>query len=88
MPHEVEPTEWDNLPGGLTLAPSSVHIEFQTLETLCLVSLADLLERQVDEFADRYEVRPPAPPLEDGKAEVEGMCAELERMEAGRHIRS
>ena len=86
MPHDLEPAEWDNLPGGLTLAPGSVRIEFQSLETLCLclVSLADLLERQIDEFADRYEVRPPAPPEDDGKTEVEGMFAELERMEAER----
>ncbi len=88
MPHDTEPTEWDNLLGGLTLAPGSVRIEFQSLETLCLclVSLANLLEREMEEFADRYEVRPPTPP-EDGKAEVESMFAELERMEAEKHVR-
>ncbi len=90
MPHNTEPAEWDNLPGGLTLAPGLVRIEFQSLETLCLclLSLASLLERQTDEFADRYEVRLPALPLEDGKAEVASLFAELERMEAERLKRS
>ena len=69
---------------GLTLTPGSVHIDFQNLETLCLclVGLADLLERQLDEFAERYEIRAAVPPEEE-KAEVESLFAALEGREVG-----
>ncbi len=85
VPRDAEPAEWDRLPGGLTLSPGSVVIEFQTLETLalCLFGLASLLDTRIEEFADRYEIRP-APAPDDGHAEIAQMFAELEQMEAAR----
>jgi len=83
----MEPTEWDNLPAGLTLAPGAVRIEFESMETLCLclMNLASLLEGRLDEFAERYELKSPLP-LEDGKEELAAMFAELKMLEAGRHV--
>jgi hypothetical protein len=85
VPHDLPPTSWETLPEALSLAPGEVRISFTRVEELAaaLAALASLLDRELEAFADRYEIRPePAP--EQERQDVERMFAELRQMEATR----
>ena len=82
VPHDFAPATWESLPCSLTLLPGQVLVKFGRVEDLAeaLLALASLLDRDLEEFAERYELRPPAPALEN-REEVEGMFNELKMWE-------
>ncbi len=85
VPHDLPPASWETLPESLSLAPGEVRISFTRVEELAaaLAALASLLDRDLEAFADRYEIRPePAP--EQERRDVERMFAELRQIEAKR----
>jgi hypothetical protein len=83
IPHDLAPASWETLPEFLSLAPGEIRVRFTRVEELAaaLAALASLLDRELEAFADRYEVRPKPVP-EKERQEVEGMFEELRQMEA------
>ena len=82
VPHDLPPASWEALPESLSLAPGEVRISFTRVEELAaaLVALASLLDRDLETFADRYEIRPKLVPEEE-RQDIEGIFAELRQME-------
>ena len=83
IPHDLAPASWGTLPEYLLLAPGEVRVTFTRVEELAaaLAALASLLDRDLEVFAGRYEIRP-KPVSEEERQEVEGMFEELRQMEA------
>lgn len=80
---DCPPVTWESLPGSLRLLPGQVLVEFRRVEDLAeaLLALASLLDRQLEEFAERYEIRPPVSASSEEREEVEALFQELERLE-------
>ena len=85
VPHDHAPASWETLPEGLWLKQGEVRVTFTRVEELAsaLAALASLLDRELEAFADRYEVQPVAG-LEEERHEVERMFEELAALEARR----
>ena len=83
--YDEAPATWETLPASLTLSPGQVVIQFDRIEDLArsLLALASLLDQDLEEFANRYELRPLVQPTE-GAEDVVAMFKELEAIEAGK----
>ena len=75
-------TTLNNIPANLVLEPGRVEVRFETLEELAqtLFSLAQVLDGQEEEFAERFEPRMEQPPSPE-RDEVRRMFGALQQME-------
>jgi hypothetical protein len=81
---EVKPT-LDSLPINVVPALGQLTIKFRTMKDLAdgLVAIAEVLDEQLEEFAEKYE---PAsqPRIDPDKEEIDRLFRELEQMEAAK----
>ena len=84
VPDDRPHTTWETLPASLTLGPGEVRVTFARVEELAaaLAALASLLDRDLEDFAERFELRSEAVPDEKGRQDVDALFAELKQMEA------
>jgi hypothetical protein len=84
---DVDPMSLYGIPNTLKLARGHLEINFTTMEELAatLVTLARVLEDDLDEFVRLYEPRQPTEHPDNSTEEVRQLFRELEEMETARH---
>jgi hypothetical protein len=83
---DVDPMSLYGVPNTLKLARGRIEISFATMEELAatLVTLARVLEDDLDEFVRLYEPQQPVEDPDNSAEEVSQLFRELEEMEAQR----
>lgn len=81
---DVDPMSLYGVPDTLTLTRGDIRIQFQTMEQLAatLVTLARVLQDDLDEFVRLYEPKPPPDETDTAAEDVRQLFRELEEMEA------